>query len=309
MEQETSNNFSIESVSDDVKFELLHADDPLLYPHGCVCCEYIALYKYITIKALYSFLNYGDLKITFPEDANDPYEFVSNEEKPEQRTSEEGFISLSEEENIPSLWGNYAEEYKGACLEFLIPFFTSSTPSSDIKAFVNVFCQENDHNAKIIGARAPSRSRDYIKYLGFDPSGGDIFYKCRYSDAPYCKNTKYTPPQTISDKVKDIYRQCMKIFDRIATKSTAWHHEKEYRIALSKSKRCLTRIIYVDGKQLYLSDRLKPFCSKIILAPYSPFSVNDAKEIMEKAKPWKDKAPKIVRAEFVKGQYKLYIPD
>lgn len=307
MNQESSGEWTIIKTSNIENLELFHANDPLFYHNGIVSNGQIFLYKYVTIRALYSFLNYGDLKITFPEDANDPFEFISDKDIPKQQTSDEGFISLSEENDNPSLWGNYAEEYKGACIEFLIPFFTNSAADSELTAFLNAFSQEKGHHIKLIGARTYLDNGTYHG-IGLITNLGDILYKCIYKDTPFSKDKVYTYPKNIPDDFKNIYFDCLRVHDKIATKSTAWQHEKEYRIALSRAS--ATRLIFSnDNKKLYLSDRLTIFCSKIILAPYSPFSVDDAVAIMKNAEPWKRKVPNVVRAEFVKGQYKLNIPD
>lgn len=278
--------------------ELHHANK---YSH-----DIIELYKYMTTQALYSFLTRGVLKITFPEDANDPFEFLSASEIPTQQTSEQGFISLSEEDDNPSLWGNYAEKYKGACVRFSIPFLTfdekqqvNSAINSQQSLSSVMSC--NGRQARIIGVRGDSDHPNVI-FSG----GGDILFKCLYRDKPFDNNISYNPPEGTPDIFLSVYNTLMKIYDKIAIKSEEWQHEKEHRIALGK--KCSTCIICNEQK-IYLSNRLTPFCSKIILAPFSLFTVQDVKRIMANSKPWKDKPVDVVKAEFQKGKYKLHIPD
>jgi len=277
----------------------LHHADCAFFNHECM-----TLYKYMTGEALYSFLVHGDLKITFPEDANDPFEFIEASETPAQRTSELGFISLSEENDNPSLWGNYAEEYKGACIKFSIPFITRSS-EQPVKSMVNapaimseVLSLERGRQAKVIGVRG-------AHYNVIWHAAGDVLYKCLYRDTPFSKDEVYLLPKDTPEDFLGDYTPIMKEYDKVATKSEAWKHEKEYRITLSKAR--ATRIIY-NGRKMYLSDRLTPYCSKIILAPYSPFTASDVEKIISNSK-WKNKHIDVVRAEFQKGKYKLHIPD
>lgn len=258
----------------------------------------ITLYKYMTSEALYSFLLHRDLKITFPEDANDPFEFLTSEQKPTERHSQQGFIALSKDKDNPALWGNYAEEYKGACLEFSIPYVTHSPKYKDnhcynaLAALAKVM-STCDREAYIIGSRGDIYNPNVI-----DSENGDVLYKCLYKESPFNEKEPNPPPPKAPIIFSDEYSTIMKIYDRIATKSSAWKHENEYRIAIAREN--ATRIAY-NGKKIYLSNRLTPFCKTIILAPYSPFSPADVKLI-------NPSAPPTVKSDFNKGSYSLDIP-
>ena len=258
----------------------------------------ISLYKYMTSEALHSFLLHGDLKITFPEDANDPFEFLDSDHTPPERNSQHGFIALSKDKDNPALWGNYAEEYKGACLEFSIPYVTHSAKYKDnhcynaLAALAKIMSAD-DREAYTIGARGDISNPNVI-----DPEDGDILYKCMYKESPFNEKETYSPPPDTPGLFSEEYPTIMKIYDRIATKSLAWKHENEYRIAIDRKN--ATRIAY-NGKKIYLSNRLTPFCKTIILAPFSFFSPEDVQLI-------NPSSPPTVKAEFKKGFYSLDIP-
>lgn len=89
----------------------------------------IRLYKYLSPKALASFVQNHSLKLSFGYEANDRFELLPGDMLPsndaaarEKETPEmarHGFISLTRVEDNPYMWGYYADMYRGACLEFL----------------------------------------------------------------------------------------------------------------------------------------------------------------------------------------------
>ncbi len=90
------------------------------------------LYKFIGERYLYESLLFKRLKVSKPSEVNDPFEFCpfSFTSRLERHTwkkamqgpeSEAGFISFSKSWESPSLWGNYADNHRGACLEFEVP--------------------------------------------------------------------------------------------------------------------------------------------------------------------------------------------
>lgn len=89
----------------------------------------IRLYKYLSPKALASFVQNHSLKLSFGYETNDRFELLPGHMLPtndaaarETQTPEmarHGFISLTRVEDNPYMWGYYADMYRGACLEFL----------------------------------------------------------------------------------------------------------------------------------------------------------------------------------------------
>lgn len=89
----------------------------------------IRLYKYLSPKALASFVLNHSLKLSFGYETNDRFELlpgnmlptndVATREKESPEMALHGFISLTRVEDNPYMWGYYADMYRGACLEFL----------------------------------------------------------------------------------------------------------------------------------------------------------------------------------------------
>ena len=88
------------------------------------CTKSITLYKYITPIALASLIQHGDLKLTYRKDANDPFECLPDGYSPQDKVlSHLGIVSLTGNKSNHPMWGNYADKYRGACIEFQMKYF------------------------------------------------------------------------------------------------------------------------------------------------------------------------------------------
>lgn len=89
--------------------------------------QFTLLYMYASEKALKSILDTWSLKASLTHDVNDPMECMPQKyhvSEPVARSSHEGkaaYLCFSKTMSSPSMWGNYADEGKGACLAFLFP--------------------------------------------------------------------------------------------------------------------------------------------------------------------------------------------
>lgn len=88
--------------------------------------KYLRLYYYMPAKYLFNLLKDDEIKVSIPEECNDPLEFTSAKLERKDGSKREskydgGFISFSERYDISLLWSHYADSHKGVCLRFDFP--------------------------------------------------------------------------------------------------------------------------------------------------------------------------------------------
>lgn len=213
--------------------------------------ETITLYKYLPFETLIEILKHGDLKITFREDANDPYELLPSGDLPNDHSNikkDYGFISFSSNNNIPSLWGNYSDKYKGVCLEFQIPCFSEKCNNPLISYFckienkLKIISYYKDGIATVVGVQN-SCLLGKIEYLGHDRATG-------------------FQEEAITSTVE----QTSLTLAYLINKDSTWEHEQEWRVITSK--KYASRCSLVSKKQMYFSNLLTKYITKIIITPY-----------------------------------------
>lgn len=291
-------------MNDQEKAETFKYKSAKDYPH-----KIIKLYKYVSDIAFFDFLKYGDLKITFNDDCNDPYELTRRGIYPDKSSRNViGFISLSSNNNVPSLWGNYASQYCGACLEFSIPYFVNNhdgTPESEMGNFTDLL--------KLLGVE------EYIIRRYYDPKEpdslctisykSDTIMKCTYCDFQRpCENDDYREILLNAGVPREFWEHAKsRIYEykKLASKHISWEHEKEYRIYSLADY--ATRSVY-QGKIMYFSNILSPYLSKIILGPKINIYVSDVSRIINPAFYTKCSFS-IAKAKFSPTSYLLDIPD
>lgn len=172
----------------------------------------ITLYKYMSFKGLTAFMKYHSLKLSFGYEANDRFEMLpgvltpsasaQEREKETRSISKHGFISLTSVKDNPYMWGYYAEQYKGACLEL-----SFEVESEDKKRYRRLDKEQPRY-----------KDLPNIEIVEFE---GAYIDKCEY------ENNRI-------DKVIKGLRKCTK--NIISNKHASWAHEKEYRIMYSTTK-------------------------------------------------------------------------
>lgn len=93
--------------------------------------RYIRLYYFMPSKHLYDVLKNDEIKVSLPEECNDPLEFVSAAQTQGEETQKEtrlngGFISFSEKYDNSLMWSHYADSHRGVCLRFDFPIKMSA---------------------------------------------------------------------------------------------------------------------------------------------------------------------------------------
>lgn len=87
----------------------------------------------MTYENMLKTLEKGRLKVLFPEECNDPFEFMSapptilKDGHPSYDSThlrkEYGFLSFTKTYKSPTMWAHYADNHKGCCVHFRFPSF------------------------------------------------------------------------------------------------------------------------------------------------------------------------------------------
>lgn len=93
--------------------------------------EYIDSYIFMSYENMIKTLEKRRLKVLFPEECNDPFEFMSAPptKLPDGYKSfdsnhlrkEYGFLSFTKTYKLPTMWAHYADNHKGCCVHFRFP--------------------------------------------------------------------------------------------------------------------------------------------------------------------------------------------
>lgn len=93
--------------------------------------EFIDAYIFMTYENMFKVIKNNRLKILFPEECNDPFEFMSapptklGDGHPSFDSThlrkEYGFLSFTKTYKSPTMWSHYADNHKGCCVHFRFP--------------------------------------------------------------------------------------------------------------------------------------------------------------------------------------------
>lgn len=228
------------------------------------CTKSITLYKYITPIALASLIEHGDLKLTYRKDANDPFECLPDGYSPQDEVlSHLGIVSLTGNKSNHPMWGNYADKYRGACIEFQIKYFYLQQDKNPSNRGEQLAYEGKE--LEKLGTKAY-----FIQYWKdeerepIDLRGGDVLLKCEYS------NNRSDPQSAFAANNKQQIRiGHQKWLRQIITKHTDWQYEDEYRVTMRHS-RCSR---FSEGPpSMYFTNALTRYITKIILGPKSEYS-------------------------------------
>ena len=93
--------------------------------------EYIDAYIFMTYENMLKTLEKKRLKVLFPEECNDPFEFMPAlptkledgciSSNSDYLRKEYGFLSFTKTYKSPPMWAHYADNHKGCCVHFRFP--------------------------------------------------------------------------------------------------------------------------------------------------------------------------------------------
>ncbi len=269
----------------------------LKYPEN-IGYNVLVLYKYVTSAALREILVNGDLKISFQHDANDPYELRLAGTLPDEgKSADFGFISFSDKHDIASLWGNYAEHFKGACLKFEIPYFAPSDNQNDSFFYRTTFLIEKLFNIEsyIVTRRIDRNNKANILLV----NGGDFIVKCRYLDKRSSGTMENTAMEIPSFKG---FEKLYSTLIRIAQKDKSWAAESEYRACIKYHQR-------VDAlKNMFFTTSFIHNLTEIIITPYATHKKDKIQEFLNSGN-MHNKNIKITETEFSRDTFSITLPN
>ena len=235
----------------------------------------ITLYKYISLKALEGLLRFGDFKVSYRKDCNDPQEMTPSGYLPHQENmySHRGVLSFTTKSDCAPLWGNYADKFAGACIEFEFDYFNLEKLESAVESERNVF----EYLEKVTALGFDVK---YIKSF-FDendkmlkPSiARYLLIKCIYQ-----KDRKRVQHNGMSRSESQAEIDASMYWWRVmCTKDADWEYEDEYRLPLSLYD--VSRVN--DGFPPMLFTNIPtPYIRKIILGPECKLSCHEVENML-----------------------------
>lgn len=265
----------------------------------------ITLYKYISPVALAGLIEHGDIKLTYRKDSNDPFECLPNGASSSENILEDiGFLSFTSNPRNHPMWGNYADKYRGACLEFCVDYF-------DIPSENSIPSNVGEELARLSKALKTINTEAFFyqckKGNNPDFQGCETILKCEYvSDRSSPMNWSFTNNEV------EFLNALQKWYRQITTKHKDWEYEDEYRVAMRRN-RC-TRFS-VGPPVMYFTNIFTRYITKIILGPkceYSPHEIDFL--IFKKREQLKEsiyipREVKVVNARIQDLSFDLEIPE
>lgn len=265
-----------------------------------MCCDTLTLYKYVTPAALKGLLEHGDIRISTKDSVNDPYELmVKGLEINKHYFNQYGFLSLSANAQSPPMWGNYANLYKGACIEFRIPYFswkaghayTASAGMGEALRRLKIPVYPLLNSSNETKTTSPSILLN-----------GKSIIKCRYI------NTRKSLQEIGINLKKSPFREKLKdwilIANFVRSKFAQWHYENEYRIIMQTKQ--ASRHQYVNDNLMIFSNLLTPYIKRILLSPYSSVTAGVLQSAINTSEPLKKSTNiEVVQGYFSKTDFSL----
>ena len=278
----------------------------------------ITLYKYITTLALEGLIEHGDFKLTYRNDANDPFECLPrNSIFSDEMLSHIGIISLTSNPRNHPMWGNYADKFKGACVEFSFDYFYTNPDKEPANKGEELALEGIEY--KKMGTLVY-----FLQYWNdgdakrIDMRGGDVLLKCHYSSERSeagcmmfdCVPLAYTKTEQYKKRMKEkerIFNQ--KLWRQVSTKHPDWKYEDEYRITMREDG-CTRNLELKTGETIHLSNKITRYVTKIILGPFSIFSPEQILEKINEHRPVSNLSEnvRVVKAGFPDHSFDLIIP-
>lgn len=265
----------------------------------------IRLFKYISFTALNSLIESGAFKVTYRTDCNDPQEMLEYGVDPKcgGLYSERGFLSFSKNGNSAPMWGNYAEHYKGACIEFEFEYLDPAMGNSDLTDERQILndvqtLKEMGYEVNYLNAKHSTCLPSKISRL---------LISCKYSE-----NHFRVPPPPCSETEEEALRRAEDFLWAVTcTKDKDWAYEEEVRMLVS-NKQDIVSILKKESKKIYLTKLPTPYIKKIILGPLSEHNSDDIALQIEKKRRERPEhevyipeCVDVLKAKFSKYKYKL----
>ena len=270
----------------------------------------ITLYKYISEVALHGLIEHGDFRVTYREYCNDPYEMLpayTNPQKKHNRNDKQGFSSFSECPDNATLWGNYADKYAGARVEFEFGYFSENDINLDDTNLTDNALREHINLLKELGFNAYYISAFNDKGILKPSIFRHFLIKCKYVKERI-KSECVISPGGITSEDEMILQSKKEHFLLTCTKGTDWKEEKECRLLIKPPHDSYKRLLE-DEITMEFTKIPTPYIKSILLGPKSKYSKEEVKSWIEKQRnsiaPQKNYIPENVK--IMKANYHDYL--
>lgn len=229
--------------------------------------EFINAYIFMTYENMLKTLEKGRLKVLFPEECNDPFEFMSAPptKLPDGYTSfdsnylrkEYGFLSFSKTYKSPTMWAHYADNHKGCCVHFRFPSLPEQNSSCRILA-----PQENppykyrqlrvEHEGECFASTQSSKTHEITKHVILY----DVLYQKERAEFDGILSGHTAYGNKLEFRINTIF----------ITKDKSWEYEQEQRIIIPTSfpTEVEDNLIFVRG--------FNPYIKSVMLGMHCPYS-------------------------------------
>ena len=270
----------------------------------------LKLYKYISEVALIGLIENGDFKVTYRKDCNDPYEMLPAYANPKNmfsRNNDQGFISFSECPDNATLWGNYADKYAGARVEFEFGYFSENDINLDATNLTDNALREHINLLKELGFNAYYISAFNDKGILKPSIFRHFLIKCKYVKERIKSECVISPGGIPTDE-ELILQDKIEHFLLTCTKGTDWKEEKECRLLIKSPHDSYKRLLE-DEITMEFTKIPTPYIKSILLGPKSKYSTEEVKSWIEKQRnsiaPQKNYIPENVK--IMKANYHDYL--
>ncbi len=228
--------------------------------------KYIDAYIFMSYENMIKTLEKGRLKVLFPEECNDPFEFMSAPptKLPDGYTSfdsnhlrkEYGFLSFTKTYKSPTMWAHYADNHKGCCVHFRFP----SLPEQ--KSYDGISDPQRRH---------PYKYRELkVKYEGECFSSIQDRKTKKITNHVILWDVRYQKERVKFDGLLSGYTAFedqveFRINPIFITKDKSWRYEKEQRIIIPASfpAEVEDNLVFVRG--------FNPYIKSVMLGMHCPY--------------------------------------
>ena len=239
--------------------------------------EYIDAYIFMTYENMLKTLEKGRLKVLFPEECNDPFEFMSAPptKLPDGHTSFDsthlrkkyGLLSFTKTYKSPTMWAHYADDHKGCCVHFRFP----SLPEQE--SYDPILDPQKKHPYKYNQLKLEHEGSCFTSYIEDIRTKKTINY-------PVLWNVRYSEKRENFDGIlfsvdtnenEGAEYHISKLF---ITKDKSWEYEQEQRIIIPTlfPTEVENNLIFVRGFNEYIKS--------VMLGMHCPYSEGATQSII-----------------------------
>lgn len=225
--------------------------------------EFIDAYIFMTYENMFKVIKNNRLKILFPEECNDPFEFMSASPTilkdgytsfdSNHLRKEYGFLSFTKTYKSPTMWAHYADNHKGCCVHFRFPSLPKQNRILDSSKNPPYKYRELlvEHEGECFTAIQSSKTHEITKHV--------ILWDILYQKKRVEFDGMLSGHTAFGDQVK------FKINTIFITKDESWGYEQEQRIIIPTSfpTEVEDNLIFVRG--------FNPYIKSIMLGMHCPY--------------------------------------